>query len=166
MYISRRNILFLLGFFAIKLKAKEVDLKGSPYRDRFQSYRQTFRIKPDREEAIRIMKNIINGRDIKEGLIEMSLPDIAEDGNVVPLNFKINCEMTEEDYPKKVHVLALDNPFPEVAIFKFSPYNGEAKISFRIRMRGSSEVVVISEMIDGTVGLSKQYVEVMLGACS
>ena len=112
------------------------------------------------------MENIINGRSIRDDLIEMSLPDIAEDGNVVPLKFKINSDMTEKDYPKKVHILVLDNPFPEVAIYNFSPYNGEAEVSFRLRMRVSSEVIVIAEMINETVGLKKQYVEVMLGACS
>ena len=33
-------------------------------------------------------------------------------------------------------------------------------------MRTSSYIMVIAEMIDGSVGVEKKYVDVMLGACS
>ena len=59
---------------------------GRPFRDRFQSYRQTFRVEPDKEEAERIVKNIIKGRKIVPNLVDLDIPDIAEDGNVVPVN--------------------------------------------------------------------------------
>ena len=62
---------------------------GLPYRDRFQSFRQTFRVEPDPEEAQRIIDNIIADREIKEDLILLQAPDIAEDGNVVPVFLKL-----------------------------------------------------------------------------
>ena len=74
--------------------------------------------------------------------------------------------MKKDDYPKKVHVLALENPFPEVAIYEFFPENGNAEVSFRCRMRTSSFIMVIAEMNDGRIGREKKYVDVMLGACS
>ena len=74
--------------------------------------------------------------------------------------------MKKNDYPKKVHVLALENPFPEVAIYEFFPENGNTEVSFRCRMRTSSFIMIIAEMNDGRIGKEKKYVDVMLGACS
>tara|TARA_S200000501_G_C20592690_1_gene642280 strand:- start:537 stop:761 length:225 start_codon:yes stop_codon:yes gene_type:complete len=74
--------------------------------------------------------------------------------------------MQKDDYPKKVHVLALENPFPEVAIYEFFSEKGTAEVSFRCRMRTSSFIMVIAEMNDGRIGVNKKYVDVMLGACS
>ncbi len=163
---SRRKFLNIITLFSFSFLIKKVKADGRPYRDRFQSYRQTFRVDPDPEEVKRIIKNIIKGRDLEAGLIELTAPDIAEDGNVVPIKFKVNCSMKQNDYPKKVHVLALKNPFPEVAIYKFTNTCGEAEVSFRCRMRTSSNIMIIAEMQDGRVGVKKKYVDVMLGACS
>ncbi len=162
----KRNTLKTLLTFLVSSIAKVSYPNGNPYRDRFQSYRQTFRIEPNKEETERIIKNIIKGREISKNLVKVDLPDTVEDGNVVPITFRINCSMSENDYPTKVHILALDNPFPEVAIYEFFPNSGEAEVSFRFRMRASSYVMVLAEMIDGRIGLKKRYVDVMLGACS
>lgn len=142
------------------------DFSGNPFRDRFQSFRQTFRVEPDPVEAQRIVDNIIKSRPLREGLIEATTPDIAENGNVVPVTFKVNCTMTEDDYPVIVHIIALDNPFPEIAKYRFTPANGEAEVSFRCRMRSTSHLVFVAEMSDGTVGMQKNWVNVTLGACS
>lgn len=144
----------------------EHDFSGNPFRDRFQSFRQTFRVEPDPVEAQRIVDNIIRSRPLREGLIEATTPDIAENGNVVPVTFKVNCAMTEDDYPVIVHIIALDNPFPEIAKYRFTPACGEAEVSFRCRMRSTSHLVFVAEMADGTVGMQKNWVNVTLGACS
>ena len=142
------------------------DAIGSPFRDRFQSYRQTFRIESDPEEAKRILRNIIKGRKIRDDLISLKAPDIAENGNTVPISFFVNCSMQNNDYPKVVHILVLDNPFPEIAKFYFTPESGEANVSIRIRMRTSSNIIAVAEMSDGTVGETQSYVDVTIGACS
>ena len=98
---NRRLFLgLLLGFFS-KLQTQKSFGEGNPFRDRFQSYRQTFRIEPDKEEAERIVKNIINGRELVSNLIKLDVPDIAEDGNVVPVSFSINCSMTGDDFRRE-----------------------------------------------------------------
>ena len=70
------------------------------------------------------------------------------------------------NYPKVVHILVLDNPFPEIAKFYFTPESGEANVSIRIRMRTSSNIIAVAEMSDGTVGETQSYVDVTIGACS
>ena len=148
------------------LLTRSVFADGNPYRDRFQAYRQTFRIEPNPEETKRIINNIIGGREVLEGLVVLDVPDTAEDGNVVPVTFKINCSMKSNDYPTKVHVLGIENPFPEIATYEFFPDIGKAEVSFRCRMRTSSYIMIIAEMSDGRVSTNKKYVDVMLGACS
>ena len=162
----KRNTLKTLLALIVSVLSNKSFANGNPYRDRFQSYRQTFRIEPNPEETQRIIENIIGKKKILDDLVDLQVPDTAEDGNVVPLTFKVNCTMQKNDYPKKVHVLALDNPFPEVAIYEFFPENGAAEVSFRCRMRTSSFVMIIAEMNDGRIGVNKKYVDVMLGACS
>ena len=164
--LYRRNFLKLFSIGLLISIIRKVKSDGNPYRDRFQSYRQTFRIEPNAEETKKIIKNIIKGREITKGLITLNVPDIAEDGNVVPVTFKVKCTMTKQDYPEKVHILALENPFPEVAVYQFFPNMGKAQVSFRCRMRASAFLMVIAEMADGRVTAEKKYVDVMLGACS
>ena len=74
---SRRGFFSIFsGFFmAICSNSALAEFKaGQPFRDRFQTYRQTFRIEPDPEEAKRIVKNIIKGREIRPDLINLNIP--------------------------------------------------------------------------------------------
>ena len=164
--INRRHLSIAFSVIVGELLSFKLFSNGKPYRDRFQSYRQTFRIEPNLAEAERIIKNIIRNRPVVPNLIDLLVPDIAEDGNVVPITFLINCKMENKDYPKKVHVLALENPFPEIATYEFFPGMGKAEVSFRCRMRKSADLIIIAEMADGRVAMKKKYVDVMLGACS
>ena len=152
-----------LGGFA---QATDFDYPGNPFRDRFQSFRQTFRVEPDREEAERIVRNIIRGREPRPNLVNLDAPNIAENGSAVPITIHVECSMTELDFPNIVHILALENPFPEIAKYKFTPACGVARGSARIRMRATAPLVAIAEMNDGSVGVSEKLVNVTLGACS
>ncbi|MDC3024208.1 hypothetical protein OA264_01895 [Alphaproteobacteria bacterium] len=164
--LNRRLFMGLLIGLYSKFHINDSLSNGRPFRDRFQSYRQTFRVEPDPKEADRIIKNIIQKKKIVSNLIKLEAPDIAEDGNVVPVTFSINCKMNKQDYPKRVHILGLENPFPEIAIYEFFPEGGKAEVSFRCRLRKSSYLMVIADMYDGTIGMEKKYIDVMLGACS
>ena len=59
MKIKKRNFLKTIIALSIAGLSKNTFPNGNPYRDRFQSYRQTFRIQPNKEETERIIKNII-----------------------------------------------------------------------------------------------------------
>ena len=169
---DRRRALAGLGAAGLALAASrafagaEHSFSGNPFRDRFQSFRQTFRVEPDRAEAERIVANILRSRAPRPGLVEAIAPDIAEDGNMVPVTFRVNCSMAGNDYPVTVHIVALENPFPEIAKYHFTPSCGAAEVSCRVRMRATSELVFIAEMADGSVGMAARLVNVTLGACS
>ena len=84
----------------------------------------------------------------------------------MPVVIQINCAMTEHDYPPLVHLLALENPFPEIAKYRFTPACGRARVTARIRMRTTAPLVVIAEMSDGSVGVTEKIVNVTVGACT
>ena len=170
---DRRRVVAGVGAAGLALAAPRAfadadghSFTGNPFRDRFQTFRQTFRVEPDRAEAERIVANILKSREPRPGLIEATAPDIAENGNAVPVSFKVNCSMTGEDYPETVHIVALENPFPEIAKYHFTPACGAAEVWCRVRMRATSPLVFIAEMADGTVGRVDRWVNVTLGACS
>ena len=54
----KRNTLKKLLVLLVSSIVKVSYSNGNPYRDRFQSYRQTFRVEPDKKEAERIIKSI------------------------------------------------------------------------------------------------------------
>ena len=112
-----------------------------------------------------LLSNIIKGRTVNEGRISLDVPEIAENGNTVPVAFEIDSPMTDDDYVQAVHVMADGNPAPEVASFSFTPMNGLAAASIRIRLAKTQNVVVLAEMNDGSVYMAKSEVKVTIGGC-
>ena len=99
------------------------------------------------------------------GKITLKLPQIAENGNTVQYSVAVDSPMTESDYVKAIHVLAEDNPFPEVASFYLSPVNGKAEVTARMRMAKTMVVRALAVMSDGSVHEARQEVKVTIGGC-
>ena len=75
--------------------------------------------------------------------------------------------MTEADYVSRIHVVAPDNPIPEVASFHFTPLGGKAKAATRIRLEaGNQTVLATAELSDGLVLKTKTSVRVTIGGCT
>ena len=162
--LTRRRVLLGAGVVALAgtaARAQERELLAPP---EVQSHEKE--LVENRAKAESILAGIIAGRPLRDGLISGTTPDIAEDGSAVPVTFKVACSMSGDDYPHSVHVIGMVNPFPEIARFHFTPACGEAEVSFRCRMRATSDLVLVADMADGTVGLSKHFVDVTMGACS
>ena len=111
------------------------------------------------------MQEILGERSAQEGRIVLDLPEIAENGNTVPLTIEVDSPMTEDDHVEAVHVMTERNPDPEVATFHFSPRNGRAVVSTRIRLSESQTVHALAEMSDGSVYTAARNVEVTIGGC-
>ena len=111
-----------------------------------------------------IMERIGNAEPIT-GRIGIQLPQIAENGNTVPLSIEVASPMTEADYVKAVHVFAEKNPLPNVASFHFTPRSGKARVSTRMRLLKTQNVVAVAEMSDGSIYMAKTQVKVTIGGC-
>lgn len=114
------------------------------------------------DEAI---KKAVGGKALKPGKIKLELPQIAENGNTVPISFSVDSPMTEDNHVKAVHIFADKNPRPEVATLYFSPASGKAAASTRMRMIKTQNVLALAEISDGTVHMAKAEVKVTIGGC-
>jgi sulfur-oxidizing protein SoxY len=111
------------------------------------------------------IKKLIGGKTPQAGRVTLDLPQIAENGNTVPITVEVDSPMTEQDYCKAVHLFADKNPRPDVASFNFTPACGKAKASTRMRLAKTQNVVAVAEMSDGSVYMAKAEVKVTIGGC-
>jgi len=111
------------------------------------------------------IKKRIGDKATKSGRIHLDLPQIAENGNTVPVGVEVESPMTDGDYVKAVHLFADKNPNPDVATFRFTPAAGKAKVSTRMRLLKTQNIVAVAEMSDGSVYLLKKPVKVTIGGC-
>jgi sulfur-oxidizing protein SoxY len=99
------------------------------------------------------------------GRIRMELPQLAENGNSVPLEIRIDSPMTEADHVRSLHVFAERNPRPLVASFHFGASAGRAQLTTRIRLAGTQRVVAIAVLSDGSCWSAQTEVVVTSAAC-
>ena len=138
MDFTRRNILALgSGAFAVAIFA------GMP----------AFASKAD--DAIAAFTG---GADVTEGGVEMTAPEIAENGNTVPVAVSAPGAVS-------IMVLATGNPTPAVATFNFGPLSGSRSGSTRMRLAKTQDVIAIAKMEDGTFRRAGATVKVTIGGC-
>lgn len=111
------------------------------------------------------VKDFTGGADVATGRISLSTPEIAENGNTVPVSFEVESAMTADDYVAEVLILAEGNPQAGVARFKFSAMSGEASASTRIRLAKTQDVVAFAKMSDGSLFMDKKTIKVTIGGC-
>src|SRR6185295_17986113 len=68
-----------------------------------------------------LIKKFTGGKTPAEGKVKLDLPEIAENGNTVPLTVLVESPMTEQSYVSDVLIVADGNPNAGVATFHFSP---------------------------------------------
>ena len=90
--------------------------------------------------------------------ITLSTPEIAENGNTVPV---------EVSAPGAVSImlLAAGNPNPDVGTFNFGPLAASQTASTRIRLAGTQDVVAVAKMADGSFVRTSNEVKVTIGGC-
>ncbi len=116
------------------------------------------------EAAKQLLQTLAKGEP-REGRVTVKAPEIAENGNAVPVTVSVDSPMTEKDHVKAVHIVADGNPNPGVASFNFSPASGKCEIQLRVRMAQTQKVVVVAEMSDGTLYSAAREVKVTIGGC-
>ncbi|RDW12600.1 thiosulfate oxidation carrier protein SoxY [Paracoccus thiocyanatus] len=98
------------------------------------------------------------GAAVGEGGLTLTAPEIAENGNTVPV---------EVDAPGAVSImlLAVGNPEPAVATFNFGPAAAAQRAATRIRLAQTQDVVALAKMADGSVVKAQTTVKVTIGGC-
>ena len=105
-----------------------------------------------------LISDITGGVRASSGGIDLTAPEIAENGNTVPISV---------DAPGAVAitVLAAGNPTPGVAKFNFGMGSGSQSCTTRIRLAGTQDVIAVAEMADGSFSAAHQTVKVTIGGC-
>ncbi len=118
-----------------------------------------------KEQVLKRIDEITKGKGAKELDIFLDLPEIAENGNQVKVNFEIESEMTKANYIKNVYILADGNPAPDVAKFSFTPDMGMCSATTRIRLSKTQNVVLVAENNKNEYFMTKSKVKVTIGGC-
>lgn len=100
----------------------------------------------------------------REG-VEIELPQIAENGNSVPMRVRVASPMTAEDHVSAVHIIAERNPRPLVATFHLGPRSGRAEIGTRVRLAGTQKVTVLAALSGNRFRMGQMDVLVTSAAC-
>lgn len=111
------------------------------------------------------LMDFTGGKTPGTGKITLTAPEIAENGNTVPISVTVDSEMTEASYVESVTLLADGNPNPAVATFHFSPASGAATATTRMRLAKTQNVLAVAKMSDGSVFMDKKLVKVTIGGC-
>jgi sulfur-oxidizing protein SoxY len=111
------------------------------------------------------LKKIVGDAQPTNGKIAFDLPEIAENGNMVPFSVTVESPMTEKDHVKAIHIIATNNPQPSVASFRFTPLSGRASASSRLRLARTQDVIGLAELSDGRFIMARRPVKVTIGGC-
>ncbi|HAL76477.1 MAG TPA: thiosulfate oxidation carrier protein SoxY [Rhodobacteraceae bacterium] len=98
------------------------------------------------------------GADAVAGAIELDAPEIAENGNTVPIT-------VSAPGASSIMILAAGNPVPAVATFDFGPMSAARSGSTRIRLAKTQDVIAVAKMEDGSFQTTQAMVKVTIGGC-
>ncbi len=93
-----------------------------------------------------------------EGGITLTTPEIAENGNTVPVTVSAPGAVS-------IMLLATGNPNPDVGTFSFGPLAASQSATTRIRLASTQDVVAIAKMPDGSFVQARNEVKVTIGGC-
>jgi sulfur-oxidizing protein SoxY len=105
-----------------------------------------------------IIAQFTGGADIVEAGVTLTTPEIAENGNTVPI-------AVDAPGAQAILVVATENPVPEVVTFNFGELAASQSASTRIRLAGTQEVMAIARMADGSFARATNVVKVTIGGC-
>ncbi|MGL4728315.1 MAG: thiosulfate oxidation carrier protein SoxY [Bosea sp. (in: a-proteobacteria)] len=111
------------------------------------------------------LKKLFGDKAIASGKIKLDVPEIAENGLVVPITVDVESPMSDADFVKSVHVFADGNPLPGIVSYNFTPACGKASASTRMRLAQTQNIICVAEMSNGSLHMAKAEVKVTIGGC-
>lgn len=100
-----------------------------------------------------------------DGPLKLDLPDLAENGNMVPFTVSFDSPMTPASHVARITIFSTGNPQPVIARFHLTPASGRAWVSGRLRLARSQDVVVVAELNTGELVKATANVSVTVGGC-
>ena len=104
------------------------------------------------------IKEFTGGSMPTTGGVEIGAPEIAENGNTVPIE-------VAADGAASIMILAAGNPNPGVGTFYFTKFSAESRASTRIRLATTQDVVAVAKMADGSTAMARREIKMTIGGC-
>lgn len=117
------------------------------------------------EDTDKAIMKISGGKMPEMGKVTLTAPEIAENGNTVPVSVSVDSAMAEGDMVESVSIFAEGNPNPDVVTFNFTAMSGSASATTRMRLAKTQNVIAVAKMADGSVYMDKKQVKVTIGGC-
>lgn len=146
--LSRRDILKVAGVGAVAVGAAGFAGSAQAKPEDVNAY-----FKKMGAEAAQTTKVTVDG------------PEIAENGNTVPIEISVDAPMTEAEYVKTIYVAAEGNPSPEVITFNLTPASGAARVKFRARLAQTQKIRAVAMMNTGATFTGEKEIKVTIGGC-
>lgn len=109
---------------------------------------------------------ITGGKAVTESTkVDLTVPEIAENGAVVPVKVTVDHPMEENNYVKAIHVLAKANGNSRCADVMLTPMNGKGYFATRVKLAKTQDVAALVELSDGTFLSAAKSVKVTIGGC-
>lgn len=96
---------------------------------------------------------------------KVDIPIIAEDGSLVPIIVSVNHPMEPDHYIKSIYIIDDLSAIPSKGLYRFTPANGEAYISTRIKLPESTTVRAIVECNKHGKWENSADIKVTVGGC-
>jgi sulfur-oxidizing protein SoxY len=116
------------------------------------------------ESVAAAMRDAFGSGEIRPGKVVLELPQLAENGTVVPLNVRVE-GLAAGERVTSIHIFADANPLPDVVKFYFGPRAAVAQVGTRIRLADSQKVVAVAALADGSLWSATAQVIVTVGGC-
>ena len=117
------------------------------------------------EDTTKRIMEFTGGKEPAAGKISLNAPEIAENGNTVPISVSVESAMSGDDLVESVMLVADGNPNPAVATFHFTEMSGKAEATTRMRLAKTQNVIAVAKMKDGSVFSDTKLVKVTIGGC-
>jgi len=104
------------------------------------------------------------GKTPVEGKVRLELPELAENGNTVPLSVAVEGAAGEGAHVQEILIVAPENPNARVIRFRFSALS-VPEASTRIRLAATQDVMAIAKLSDGTFFSASRQIKVTIGGC-
>ena len=117
------------------------------------------------DELAVAVSGFAGGAPVTAGKVRLSIAELVDNGNVVPITVTVDSPMTAGNHVKAIAVFNEKNPQRDVARFTLGPRYGKAEVSTRIRLATTQKLVAVAQMGDGSFWSHTVDVIVTLAAC-
>lgn len=111
------------------------------------------------------LATFLAGRKPRWERMRLVLPDLADNGQVVPMKIAVDGPFAPGPEVRSIHLFSEKNPVPLIARFEFPVAVPRVELDSRVRLAGTQHLVAVATMSDGTLLAATTEVVVTFAAC-